>query len=979
MKLYILNYNNYFNRKLMRLEKISDYSDYIVLTADNISFNPNDGKQTTQILNKYESGDYLICTENKETTVNGYVIDLSNSLSLSLIRDFTNPKITAIDAYNYAAQIGTGKVLFDTFISKLETLTTLTSTSISDWLEKDMGEEYDVISKEEVTTTVETINSRWFILEANRTRQGQYNLSLKRDVLADNLDVIEDAPMFVEKAMLKDTDKMIINNEGMQFNQIKSNEILLKDKSNCPWIVGYVAKNFGGNTVSTDVDINLSGDIVKDYTTIGNLAKETGLSEELLINMITLPGAVHQEQLFSENIQLIYGLKVYGGIGMEYGFRSWYTGDLVYDSYTQIDIGSSYLKGGSSLLYAGNGATKTGIYETPQNIATSINNYTSAIKEELSDILNRKYYASSTDLSKLSNAIGKGVTVLYLGVYYKLTLKQLGYATDTNTGLQKYQTYGTIGTAIDNATYGKQISVRSDGDLRVISHDIRAYLQLEDISEYKISGKISSSRNVVSSEAFDIFVMPYSDIYFDYQGETFVASGELSTKVASDIVTRLDNQCYDIQLLPYCPVPDMLDSHGEINTDNFNENNDYNLLKAEKKKIQTSYTVSGNMTYDEVTDEYVRTIDMSTITDFKLINYKQLNPKVISITDLSVVTVNGKVTIVFKADTLERANEAIIELDYTYTMSDYPVGIILYPTKNDFKVKLDYSLSLTHSMKVESQVDTYRLCSPNYQGSFDFNVAKNGGKVECFYADCTYKPYNPYIRVYPKFDWLYGSNYGDARGLICGGDFSLPRITSAWQSYELNNKNYQNTFNRDIQYLDFNNSISMRNQMVSSAIGVLQAGSEGAVRGMKLTGSPWGAAAGAAIGTAASTVGAIVDTDTLARQQKENKQLSIDKYNYQLGNIQALPYTISKVGSFDINSKLYPFIEYYTASEEEVKTLEDKITYESMTVMRIGTISEFKQDEPTYIKGQLIRLDDLHTDTNLINDIYTELYKGVYY
>lgn len=893
MKLYILNYNNYFNRKLLRLEEINDYSDYIVLTADNISFNPNDGKQTTQILNKYQSGDYLICTETKDE--------------------------------------------------------------------------------------VETIVSRWFILEANRTRQGQYNLSLKRDVLADNLDAIEEAPMFVEKGILKDTDKMIINNEGMQFNQIKSNEILLKDKSNCPWIVGYVAKNFGGDTVSTDVDINLSADAVNDYTTIGNIAKETGISEELLINMITLPGATHQEQLFSENIQLIYGVKVYGGIGMEYGFRSWYTGELDYDSYKQIDIGTSYLKGGSSLLYADNGATKANIYATPSNIADSIKNYKSAIKEDLPNILNRKYYASSADLSKLSNAIGSGVTVLYLGVYYKLTLKQLGYATDTNTGLQKYQTYASIGTAIDNATYAKKISVRSDGDLRIITHDIKAYLQLEEISEYKISGKISSSRNVLSSEAFDMFAMPYSDIYFDYLGETFVASGELSTKVASNLVTRLDKQCYDVQLLPYCPVPNMLDSYGEINTDNLNVNQDYNLLFAEKKKLQTSYTISGNMTYNETTNEYTRTIDFSTLTDFRLFNYKQINPKVIPITDLGVVQVGSKVTIVFKADTLERANEVIIELDYTHTITDYPIGIILYPNDNRFTVKIDQSLSLTHSMKVESQVDTYRLCSPNYQGSFDFNVAKNGGKVECFYADCTYKPYNPYIRVYPKFDWLYGQDYSDCRGLICGGDFSLPRVSDAWASYQLNNKNYQNTFNRDIQYLDSNNSISMRNQMVSSAIGVLQAGSESAVRGMKMTGSPIGAAVGAVVGTAASTVGAVIDTDALAKQQREQKQLSIDKYNYQLGNIQALPYTISKVGSFDINSKLYPFIEYYTASEEEVKTLEDKITYESMTVMRIGTISEFKQDEPTYIKGQLIRLDDLHTDTNLINDIYTELYKGVYY
>ena len=76
-------------------------------------------------------------------------------------------------------------------------------------------------------------------------------------------------------------------------------------------------------------------------------------------------------------------------------------------------------------------------------------------------------------------------------------------------------------------------------------------------------------------------------------------------------------------------------------------------------------------------------------------------------------------------------------------------------------------------MKIDSQTDFYRLVSPNYQGSFDFNVARNGGRVEGFIADCTYKPYTPYIRVAPQFAWLYGTEYGDARGLICSGDFSI--------------------------------------------------------------------------------------------------------------------------------------------------------------------------------------------------------------
>lgn len=83
------------------------------------------------------------------------------------------------------------------------------------------------------------------------------------------------------------------------------------------------------------------------------------------------------------------------------------------------------------------------------------------------------------------------------------------------------------------------------------------------------------------------------------------------------------------------------------------------------------------------------------------------------------------------------------------------------------------------SMKVSNECDKYRLCSPNWSNFFDFSLAKNGGTVMSFNVDCSYKPFSPYIHINPDFKGLYGRDFNDARGLICGGEFSLPQVTSA--------------------------------------------------------------------------------------------------------------------------------------------------------------------------------------------------------
>lgn len=269
-------------------------------------------------------------------------------------------------------------------------------------------------------------------------------------------------------------------------------------------------------------------------------------------------------------------------------------------------------------------------------------------------------------------------------------------------------------------------------------------------------------------------------------------------------------------------------------------------------------------------------------------------------------------------------------------------------------------------MKIENICNNYRLVSPNYQGSFDFNVAKNGGQVEGFTVDFTYKPYTPYIRVAPIFGGLYGRDWNDCRGLICGGDFSIGLMTDAWESYQLQNKNYQNIFNREIQNLDAQQNIAKTKAYLSGGIGIastaLGGGISGGMAGGK-AGGPWGAVIGAAAGTvvggAASAVGYGIDMDLMGKEMHEQRQFAIDKYQLNLGNIQALPYTLTKIGAFNVNSKIYPFIEYYTCTDEEKEALRQKIHYEGMTLGVVGNTTDYIDTENgSFIQADIIRTFD---------------------
>ena len=280
-------------------------------------------------------------------------------------------------------------------------------------------------------------------------------------------------------------------------------------------------------------------------------------------------------------------------------------------------------------------------------------------------------------------------------------------------------------------------------------------------------------------------------------------------------------------------------------------------------------------------------------------------------------------------------------------------------------------------VKIKSQTELVRLVSPNYSSFFDINVQYNRG-INYFNIDCFYKPYQPYIHVNPDFNGLYGKDFDDARGLICGGDFSIALTNDAWSNYELNNKNYQAIFDRNMQYLELNNSVQKMNDVVSAFVGTFQGASAGAMSGAIAGRGLKGAAIGAAAGALASAVGGAADVQNNELLRNEAMSNQRDQFGYQLKNIQALPQGLMKTSSLTNNNKLYPFLEHYTSTAEEKHALENKITYNGMTIMRVGTPGDFIQDDNgTYIKGKLIRTA-IKDDSHLISEINAELNQGVY-
>lgn len=923
MKLYCLKYNNYYNRIVKKETTLANYlskdPDYIVIS--NISFNPGDGVNTTQVVNTTVIGDYAI----------------------------------------YATDTG-------------------------------------------------DIKSRWFIIEAKRERTGQYTLTLRRDVIVDSYEYAINAPCFIEKATLLSNDPMIFNNEDMTFNQIKKAEYQLKDESECPWVIGYIPQ-----------------DVFQQDTEINIVYSDAESTDIITVNDITTWDYYDycnlnpNQKVFKGNTDDSY-FKLKAQVSGQYSAHSAVVkntcnyivstgGDYSNDNYRIVEQLSPlvFIDGASTLENSKRNTLAKKLWKNFISTPAWFNNVNSYLS-----------LISSDDLNTFKALDGKQIKDTTTNNVYDIRIVKTKYTLD-NTALVTLGS--TLGQRMD-ATLNKDIleSKEAGGNTYSIDYGYSNWY-IELIPSQGITAKTtllaSNKRYHPSGSQFDMICMPYSDILKIYSNGQL--KGQADSKLAIQAMTQITlntgkDTVYDVQLVPFCPVREYIKPRNVVwNIGAVAVNTIDNTTSDASVVIKTTYTADGMM-WAEVESDNMFTLNIYNKNNGLLL--KTYSGSIFEVTATGFSFSNIEETLFdqtweayTESDTvieivLKQGSEwntdgkAVFSVLYDYNgrtinppsldygsnyvseikVEENVIGHIFYCSKSSFSFDIKTLYSETNELlnisdickvtnpKIQNETEVWRLVSPNYNGQFEFSVAKNNG-VNLFNVDVNYRPFDPYIHINPDFNKLYGKDFNDARGLILGGDYSLPQVTSSWANYQQNNKNYQKIFDRQIENIEVQNKYQRINEITGAVSGTISGAHSGAAFGP----------VGAVVGGITSAAGGIADYYINEQLRTEALNYKKDMFGYQLGNIQAMPQSITKISPYTINNKLFPILEYYTCTDEELQALKNKLKYNGMTVMRIGTISEFIGNHESYIKGQLIRLEDIHEDFHYVNSLAEEIYKGAFF
>ena len=806
---------------------------------------------------------------------------------------------------------------------------------------------YLVVLKEttENNITTKTIDSRWYVLECKRNRLGQYTLSLYRDTLGDYFNDIIDAPMFIEKSgRLNINDPAIYNNEDMSFNQIKTSETLLKDETGCAWVVGYIPRDFKtDNEITIDYPLRGSADI-----TVNKLSDWEYYNEINKQQSGTLINAVYGIYTKYNNTMIAAGLNYDGSL---YSFKGPYENIKKITYPGLLDNGLQFNPPTPSNI------DNRLVVDYRQNV---FNTTASSLNSEIiidEDLLTQDQYSNILSLN------GKIIYDKQTETYYKINV-----ATDTANKEKNMRNININRTGTYYSIIGSAVS----GNFKA-SFTYSTYIITIEQAYTSASLTITTNRYHLKDQPYDMFCIPYSDTLKVYKNGAlqYQANKNLALSIGTTISTIIGSSAvYDIQLLPYCPVRYC------IKNDTF----DYGDALITEIKDSESHIIGALL--------WANTSTFSFDINQRLPIVKDLTSSIHhteTISNIGGVSVLIPFANVINVDVVD---STIPYIKFAYNKLTRNL-VINYGTENAGKevgftvVTTISQLADTIDTKLSNECDLYRLCSPNYNGQFEFSLAKNG-EIRYFNIDCSYKPFSPYIHVNPNFDKLYGKDFNDARGLICGGDFSLSQITSAWANYELNNKNYQKIFDRNIQNLEITQDIERQQQIVGTIASALGTGVNAGATIGSIASGPVGAAVGIGAEAVSLTAG-MVDYQLSERLRNEAIDYRVDQFGYQLGNIKAIPYSLSKVSAYNDNNKIFPFIEYYTCTDEEKTALKNKIAYNGASIGRIGTIREYiyqslfeNKTGFWYIKGKIIRLNNFGGDYQQLNVVGAEMLKGIF-
>ena len=737
------------------------------------------------------------------------------------------------------------------------------------------------------------ILSRWFVTEWYLKRGRQYEASLVRDIISDNWQSVSRAPANIIRGWCSAANDAIFNSEGASLSQVKQSEHLLKDRTGSAWVVGFM-KN-----AETGLPTNIT------WRKILNAQPEPALLTNILDNDngFTVP-----RKYDDVGYKTMYTYSI--GINDFYGRFTFTLRGQVDDHPETTPYQRLWTKNPDASPYRI--AALTSEYLRDNGFESYISEYYASnppyhFTDELEDLENTFFVGSNNRIYKLK----------------KRTMSQMQFSRQVND-----QTIGYMASALRyaNEQYPEMgyIPDNWDPDHDTLTFWASAVQYSRDyVSDLEQSVDISTNRARLNDRPWSMCAMPVSAIDVKSNQGNFTTQNGIAEIFASKFTEQVGDNCIDVQLLPYCPIPDLVDSDGKLDLTHENEGNTYSFVKN-----------SGT-----------------------------------------------KTSVLLWA----RESSAHVVIPYTYANPLNPLDL-----------------------KVEQESQLYRLVAPNYSAAWDFSPTKNNG-ITCFDVDFTYEPNGSYLRVAPRFGGLYGQNFGDCRGLVISTNFSLPKISDAWVNYQLNNSNYQKTFDRQVKSMERARNASLVSAGVNAVAGIginLAPGISTAIKATSMMYSAadaalWGdTAAEQAAGEAqfwgavdarsgafksiglGATQSAQAVTSSAIGAYLQTKAIEDETYLHELklGDIKAMPDVITQIGAFNINNKLFPLLEIYDATASEKASLRSYLERRSFDIGRTATVEDYLNYDAdrTWIEAALLEVPDFTGDAHELAFLKSELSQGVY-
>ena len=437
------------------------------------------------------------------------------------------------------------------------------------------GEEFDYLVAYEVVDNANVINSRWFIIEQDRERAGQFELTLKRDVLADNYTDVVNSPIFLEKGFINDVnDPLLYNSESMNLNQIKQLEIPLMDETKSGWVVGYIPSDAfpkvepAYDRVEKKVTVPMEADLEIDdisswsyWQYCSNNPNYKFMADSAGKRKVTVK--IRSENKYADSGRSVrcdmvtadytfYPNSTDAGTYSQQnsGYIKTSTGTLNYPQWYQ-DYGPVTFKQGTI-----NAGICGKIFDPVRN--------NSAFNTALNAVLGTGI--SIGDTSALRRLQDKIILDSSTNTYYRISIIS---ASESNPITVTSSTTGGQ-AALDALTNAMNYPTGAAGSLQgtyttfTASNSSTSYaVQLTNVGT-SFYVDLNSDRAHLNDSPYDMFCIPFSDtLKLKFDSTEFTCSKNVALSMATEIARDLGSgSVYDVQLLPYCPNRTMVVNSG---------------------------------------------------------------------------------------------------------------------------------------------------------------------------------------------------------------------------------------------------------------------------------------------------------------------------------------------------------------------------------------------------------------------------------